>query len=1395
MLRKFSAVFSIIFFLLLLSQTASIQHAFAARLLAPGTRCDLSSDNRISNVCGNARSALSEDYALSDGQTATGPGRGLGGVSVYLYECDPTSPTCKVEGNLTLLNNAFSSTYTTDETGWYEIPMRKVGAYQLRYIVFACNGTVAGIQKIRSYQSLELNPILNCPPYNSYIPPPKKLNYIDKSPLSCDMQPAFSGGPVAMEVSYGETKPSTLLNLDITVKDGDPRFATLATDPQAPILAVAGNDGNVDGAWWHLDCMKKYSGVSRQLCMGGQPDVNGTRQKYEDALYANPAYLVQNKLPNIPPSNSILFYKELTPRQDITEYSQSPTKPAQFLQTQFGNCVGQVYLRKFGEKTQENIVDCSAFKSCNAAIGDGDRNRQYSSGPMKGLANPSIFQTKFEADADLNAVVCKVDGGTCTLKCDSPTNPTKCWYEGDCIKLGQIQPSWSLCHLGEGGCNYKYDKTYFNPEIMYFHGLAGTPSKYPLGFETTNDSYGSSQGAGLGNTFTNEVPWQPTKEAQGVPAQGGTFITGTNPLGNSNNSLFAPMGGLVSNSLGGGKIALSYVLDRPFESPDDKMRYTSGEMLMDLDPGVAHCIKSNVNKDLITGAKDLITNVLTETRNGNIYRNSMFQGVLDHWFKDLSLSGAELVDISGTAQSKKTATSGRYFTTPAKNRAIELNRWAPNLFTLGVTQKFGFIDYSSWAIMNRDFVDSVLTTTYGPGKITVTSDSILAAILSVVQKFLDKTENKTFIDRKSTAPEQLMDDIKADFTLSEENFMSLFPLPTRFDSNWLETDDWGKDNQCYPWKTVLPTKASCGTAKEDPSNPGVETQDPQAISRTCRVEACNKKQTIVRCDCEKHSDGSVSGPDNCDDKDVVDVDGGGACAHAWLDPYNDRLRCAQTQTTCMDDKGKVDEDCLKLTFGIESPLGNIVDSAKPKCEDQTYPSCCTNPPGGWNKTEDVEVTNPATGEVTIETKYSCEGCKIRAPAPHRTPACTDGIAGPFTCPGMVLKSTDFKVQNQNINEDNKLYLDPMKTVDNMYQQLIPPFMTSKFYIPGANVSAKTSIVPKEQEPQVNMNEALHKDITGFGSGAAAEYKQIAAHPIDFAPSMPISNSVQFWCTSELGAGAWSCPILPVPNPEFIDINALLTDGRNGYSSAENVLGADQTAYTPSHTSYLTFWLNAAASFPFIKSNAQIPALAAGGYCSLNPSDDCKRALGIPEADLKAELSSPMLHIMDAAAQKFSIPAVVLAEYLGRIGKIGSYRYFWSQGGAKSLIDASSPWYGTIAECDDVNAAEQGAYDLFQTGFNGGLKGPGDATGACAALEELSQGRCKTASRCNFLDSTYVVAAILKTMGPQSGGCGWTYAQAKAALYTLTWGSDRKVGFANDPWYENAPGPKIWDACK
>ena len=113
--------------------------------------------------------------------------------------------------------------------------------------------------------------------------------------------------------------------------------------------------------------------------------------------------------------------------------------------------------------------------------------------------------------------------------------------------------------------------------------------------------------------------------------------------------------------------------------------------------------------------------------------------------------------------------------------------------------------------------------------------------------------------------------------------------------------------------------------------------------------------------------------------------------------------------------------------------------------------------------------------------------------------------------------------------------------------------------------------------------------------------------------------------------------------------------------------------------------------------------------------------------------------------------------------------------------------------DDMEDIAVGPWDWIFVYFGQALLGD-----AAAALDRLSAGRGMTASRCNFLDSTYVLARNLTSKGSPASCSEWTWNHAVAQLRTMTFGSDPKGQYntqLDDLYGDNSYAKQVYDACK
>ncbi|KKS66157.1 MAG: hypothetical protein UV35_C0024G0001, partial [candidate division WWE3 bacterium GW2011_GWB1_42_6] len=1091
--------------------------------------------------------------------------------------------------------------------------------------------------------------------------------------------------PVSFEGYFGkELQPQVEYNFTLGVKAADSRYTTRGSVFGYFTDRLLNPDQYVPdkGAFYYQDCLSVYKDWPEvsQLCLRPSQTnpTDDDLNTYEQALYTEPRFTTMNFLPNIPIKNTLLFFKDLTARQDVVSYAQNPTAPAQLLHTIFSNCKGSVYLRKFTDPDKTNTLpDCAELRSCNTASSgyEGDyRNRQYSAGPARNLANPAILRS--ESDAYLNP------GGT-VMETEVCTNV------GKKIKIKDIQPPWDYCRLGTAGCSYTLDKTYWNPEFAYFYGIKGTSMKMGYGFEGINDTYwapGASANA-------NQIAFTMGNEKAGIPVKGGTYYSDNNY--SLNNGLTPMSGGILSTELAvtaeadGIKRPLAYVLQRPGETSADKAIYQQGSIKIE-DAGsnlLAYCENSNVNPQHTSNLEEF-----TLANQASLLINNLFQGNPDHYFQSL-------VDFVLPDKSPQTATTTIFRTTAGVNRtqALETNSFTINRF---------------------DAYDSLLTTAHGDGSYDQTlGDALFQLAIQYLWPGTSDT-GKSYFDRKNDYPledGERRDDLTVTFNLSEDNFVDIFKQPSVGHVTW---DMWGND-LCYPWNPI-------DSGRKCYERLGF-TDDSGDINRTCRVESCGVFEHKETYSCRISGGGietsepkvSTSVIRDCQATDLIE---------GTSTPFS--LACAQKKIDCV---GGPDEDCIEDNYGFKVTESN----GCPGLGSTAY----------W---EGALLVTAPTAEVPCaeyicpdgNTAFKCPddamsiSCWVDAGIAKIGPACNMEDAGPYACSADIDKDSNFK-QTQEIlrgYEGETYNVDSTVLINNeIWKKLARP--GNKTYGTLAFSSADTSVTPAGTD---NKNTNRNKDIAGFG-GASPEYKMISAHAL-YVNYFTGGEDIFYHCNNnEKGwFGTWDCSLAPVPEPPIIDFGTLTSN------------------------------LDASCTLPANIGDCQIKFDDTGSIGALSPA---------------------FIGIVNAAADKFKVPAASILTYLSVIGKtkIPLYQQLFSLSGEAMLLDGSLPWYGRLPQCDDSNGAAVGPYDWILTWFNNTIA----LDSYKNAFAGLSDGRAEIASRCNFLDATFAAAASLAN---GSGSCqGWDWSTAFPKIEQLAFGT-AGAGSPEDggAWWSQKSA--LWNAC-
>jgi hypothetical protein len=769
------------------------------------------------SICGVLRQAFPKTVTV-DGQDKLITAKGVPNVSVYLYEFNPINSTGKIDGALT---HPFAFTTTTENDsdgfsgGHFRIFARARSGSTVRYLVFSCSGKIAGMKMIPSYQTLpNIVDYVDCPDQNVAIAPPETLKYVvnpDKN-LSCDQAKQDTAGNATTIQLDRNQAVKAVMNESLNLDNADARFIGAEGSVAQPInqngpagaffttLADAGEKAFVPGkAWvkggfWSEDCTVMTGGndpVCQKVALlaGANSVLNATNQKqnvtnfveaYTKELYENADFVVRNFLPTIPPSNVIQFYKDLTAQQDETQYVQNPSAAAQFLHTNFGNCVGSVFLRNDGDTTTvDQYPDCDQFKRCNQVMSDsGDIvNTFTTNGYGKSMSYPTTLDpttSSYLSTIDMSTKVCSLNGNAVTI--------------------GQLIDGY------KSGSDLKQ---YYNPELLVFYGQQGATAKVGQQIESVNDSfmpYAKSQG--------RDAPIVPMGEGH-ISQKAGTSVVFNNGGKANNNSMVSAA--CVTGSCTSGTQTLTDVYKIPYSENANNL--VTGPVVGDIgDNNRVLCLDSKENDptrpNVVTA--DIPT---TETQ---LKKDNKFAGNIGHY--DPQGIGQPLKDDSVTP------TSAEFLTTAAKNRQQWLKQYTNSLGTQG--------------LFPSDVYDSLLTVASGEGDIaksSAISNNALTAFWDAALGALSSNNalTKTFFDRKyDKGTPMLRDDIVTSFPLSEANFMDLFTLPAN-DSK-IVSSDWG-GSASYPWHTVS-FGSYCGGGQQLTSTQDVSVGGSNfKITRTCKI--------------------------------------------------------------------------------------------------------------------------------------------------------------------------------------------------------------------------------------------------------------------------------------------------------------------------------------------------------------------------------------------------------------------------------------------------------------------------------------------------------------------------------------------------------------------------------
>jgi hypothetical protein len=198
----------------------------------------------------------------------------------------------------------------------------------------------------------------------------------------------------------------------------------------------------------------------------------------------------------------------------------------------------------------------------------------------------------------------------------------------------------------------------------------------------------------------------------------------------------------------------------------------------------------------------------------------------------------------------------------------------------------------------------------------------------------------------------------------------------------------------------------------------------------------------------------------------------------------------------------------------------------------------------------------------------------------------------------------------------------------------------------------------------------------------------------------------------------------------------------------------------------------------LSENAQAADITS---CGIKPSPECAESVF---GDSDVEFSETFLEIMETTGRTFNTPSAVLVAYMASIHSLGKFSYLFSVEGEEEL-KKSYHWGGQIRGCDELDPMEQGPYDWIWNWFAGTL----ESGGAAEYLDALSEGRSSAASRCNFIDASFVAASHFDQS--EGSGCNATWNDLIDELKSLTWGTgELEESYAEDQRYDY--GGSVWE---
>ncbi|RJR26841.1 hypothetical protein C4561_03645 [candidate division WWE3 bacterium] len=1339
----------------------------------------------LSSVCGTVRGSQLE----VDGRGNYMPNLPKEGITVAIYEENPLTPTGKVSDETInaegALSNIFASTSTNSE-GRYHIVMRKVGPPMVRtHLVFLCGSTVVGHKELDSWHDYwEVNEQVNCPGTPAYTLPGFPQNYVDRSGfLGC-----FNDPVVDIPTGLSKNEQPTVNNIgrednyDHRYNRNTFSFTHPFPDPPVPPLSFES-----PGGLWEPDCLLRKN---KYLCNAGpanaappaptscdwntlstQPQIDNRDTPLWYAGYTVDGELCEDPytpmqeddrrdyitrpffmfIPKI--ATTTEGYRRFDIRVNLENYIADPLIPLQWMCKFWGCSAGapseppHVFLRKFMQDntTLDLLPDCEELNKRNNAykiFRNPERNKQLNGGPFGGMASPSddLENAYYASLRDLSEPIC-------VTPTRDQTNP---------VRLCEIQPTWSpagVCTVGTPGCNDPEFSTRLNqtlstatdPNVItgITNALSLCTGDFVLGSEyfptdaifrnqasytgmtsrTANDSQGNTatKKPVVHEAFDSEDVSTHESGSRAVQDPGGRF---------KGNSALSPES-VINLQM---QVPGAESMTDPFTIPyaDVKVDY-----LDEVSWGMADFGTNQIPKCTIGNPFSYLLNTLAQESDTNFHPDNIYRGNLDH------------------VEHRAVGTGTFYPSLDSKDRDIAMGTrtfigyyWGVGFRELGVQSDL--VNIALNTLWGRDVWDSILSIAGGDTNIhNFTFD--IGAVLATGWDALATPEHifKTFGDRdpsQQTPFEKPYYEIE--YPVNEANFTTFFELPSIAAGDQLLPTDWGPAHVCYafdPPNPNVPEGEVCGTYREDPDG----------ISRTCRVDECIAFWQVEsqRCECTT-SDGVNF---NCDWEDPTwDIDFGDC-------DVTERLECAfEQETTPRSADGRLgggDPEAPNEIIHDEDPdvdpgNGGTHDDYV-GCYNSSGGRCPYDPPS-------VEATHNCTdSNINWSNCFDSLGVWIcgtitrgytRTTTGDTKPRCDMSVAGPLK--GGIGCNATLTIGDVALRYSQQNPYDPGDTINPYYK---PQVNLDDMYISGVKLSLSFRA---PYHPAVKGSKKATLDARTTNSPMATEYAYTYGAELDTGGWSDYANIALIATppvfdgdpTDDLAELFYHCDTIgsftPIgandpPAVQVASMNVLTT------YDPELGLAVTDTDGDGVADAALMGW-----QCPI--DNEPVPPVAelsdVSNNCTVDAGTLASCGAAFPEVpDL---LSETFRIVINNAATRFDIPAGALIAILANEGGFASvYHSLWADD--LTVQRWSLPYYGRMdvggpVTCIDMVWSAQGPYQFLKTSFDSFLAQSGAPNESlCAALNEISPGRCLSASRCNFLDASYAAARHM-----QAGGtCG------------------------------------------